>query len=69
MHLFKHDKNTDVAMQVMKRFYISEDDTYKIKIRWWNIVNPANVFYTGVQETIRIDRKKFLKEWNKYDPT
>jgi hypothetical protein len=63
MTLYKHRNNTDVAILVLKKHFIPEKSQYKLKVKWMNIVNPNNIFYTGVQETIAIDKSKFNKEW------
>lgn len=63
MVLLKHIRNTDVAILVLKKYFIPQKDYYKVKVKWMNIVNPNNIFYIGVQETLIINRKKFLKEW------
>lgn len=66
MKLYKHKRNTDVAMCIMKAFYVKSPGVktyYKPKVRWFSIVNPANIFDTGIQENLKIDRNKLLTEW------
>jgi hypothetical protein len=63
--IYKHINNTDVAICIIKSFYVKERDYYKFKVRWMNVVNPNNVFDTGVQENLKIPRQKFSKEWVK----
>lgn len=64
MQLLKHPKNTDVAMLVLRRFY-RDDGYFYLNIRWFNIVNPANVFDMGVKEHIVMTESKY-KEFEVY---
>lgn len=61
--LYKHKNCTDVAILVLSSFYVAERQTYKLKVRWMNIVNPNNIFDVGIQERLEIPRTKFNKEW------
>lgn len=63
--LFKHINNTDVAAEFLKNYYIPEKKTYKIKISWWNIVNPDNIYPIGITETITISKEK-INDWKIY---
>lgn len=63
---YKHERNTDVCIYVLHRFYIKETDEYSVRLRWFNCVNPKNVFDLGVQETVRIKRTDAAK-WKDYD--
>lgn len=63
MGLYKHKNNTDVAMLVIKSFYVQEKNLYKLKVKWMNVVNPSNVFYTGVYENVEIPANVFHKNW------
>ncbi len=66
MGLYKHKYNTDIALCILKSFYVQQGDYYKLKIEWFNIVNPNNIFTTGVKENLKIDRSTFLKDWDYY---
>jgi hypothetical protein len=62
--LYKHDNNTDVALMPLD---IAESgDVYKIKCRWFNIVNPKNVFDLGVVDSVEI-KSQDLKKWKIYE--
>jgi hypothetical protein len=61
MGLYKHINNTDVAILIVKSFYISKSEYYKLKVKWVNIVNPANYFGLG-EENLKISREDF-KNW------
>lgn len=65
---YKHVHNTDVCIYVLHRFYIKETDEYSVRFRWFNCVNPKNVFDLGIQETVRI-KKADAKLWESYDAT
>jgi len=43
-NVYKHRDNTDVAMKVVKSYWIPEKNTWKVKALWLNIINPKNVF-------------------------
>lgn len=66
MKLYKHWNNTDVAMCVLKKYYIRQKHVYKLKVLWFNIVNPNNIYSTGVRENITIDATTFNKNWSFY---
>ena len=60
MRLYKHPNCIDVAMAVLKSFYVKEKDTYKVKIRWINIVSGV-LKDMGCPENLEISRKKFME--------
>lgn len=35
--LYKHEKMTDIAAEVIRSFYVKEKRVWKLKVRWWNI--------------------------------
>lgn len=61
MKLLKHPRMTDVAMLVLKSFFVSQRGTYKLKVRWMRIVTgvPEDL---GVQENLEITSEK-MKEF------
>jgi hypothetical protein len=65
--LLKHVNNTDVAIEVLKSFYIKEKQEYSLKVAWWRVsrVNPPRPMY--ITQRIRIPRKKLHKEWLPYE--
>ena len=67
MNLYKHIKNTDVAIAVTTKIYLSENECYKLKVMWMNIANPRSIKYTGVSEYLVIPKAKFEKEWQLYE--
>jgi hypothetical protein len=60
--LFKHYNCNDVAIEILKKFYVHEKNGYKLKIRWWNVVNPDNSWDMGCQENLFISQDD-LKNW------
>lgn len=63
--IYKHELNTDVAFQVRKQF--SLPNKVKLRITWYNIVNPKNI-YRIEDDKIEI-KKKDLKKWKIYEVT
>lgn len=59
--LYKHKNNTDVAFEIVKKFYVKEKDLYKLKVSWWNIVHkpwPMQVF-----QKLKIPAKALREDW------
>lgn len=67
MSLYKHKNNTDVAILVLKAFHFQNPyenkGYYKIKVRWFNIVNRANMFDMDSQEILTIEQDTFKNDW------
>lgn len=61
--LYKHRRCTDVAILVLHSFYVRQHESYKLKVRWQNVVNPSNIFDMGVAERLEINAHKFNTEW------
>lgn len=69
--LYKHQYCTDTAIMPVKPLRYSPDrKVYKARVRWFNIVNPKNVFDMHVPpngtENIEI-KEEDLKKWRPYD--
>lgn len=65
-NLYKHVNCTDVAFMPIKRpFYVPEKKVYKVKVRWFNVVNPKNVFDLGVVDHIEV-KLEDTKNWRLY---
>lgn len=69
--LYKHKNCTDVALMPVKSpRYSTTRKVYKLKVRWFNIVNPKNVFDMNVGDngTDNVEiREEDLKNWRPYD--
>lgn len=63
--VLKHINNTDVAMMVLDKKYQPSNDTYRIRCRWLNIVNPRNVFDLGIIDNVVIKRDD-MSNWEPY---
>lgn len=61
IRLLKHPKSNDIAMEVLKKFYVKEKDVWKIRVRWWNI-GPHEPFCMWIEEKIQLPTEKFM-EW------
>jgi hypothetical protein len=62
-HLYKHKNCTDTAIMPIKNpLFIPEKRGYKVKVRWFNIVNPENIFDVDVLETIFISAEH-MNDW------
>jgi len=67
MGLYKHNNNTDVAVDVLKQFYIKEKDAYSMKVMWWNI-GPHEPYCMHITQRLRIPREVWLRDWASYEP-
>lgn len=65
-NLYKNTYNTDVAMYPVKVLYIPPKNGYIVKCRWFNIVNPENVFDLGVIDRCFI-KKEDINNWKPYE--
>ena len=64
--LFKHKKNTDVAVEILKWNRPVGKPYTKIKVTWWNI-GPHEPFWLGQMTTGYLtDATKIGKERKKY---
>lgn len=64
LRLYKHKNNTDVAFEILKKFYIKEGDRYSLKIRWWNISRDGkhDPFCMNLVERIKMPADWLHKE-------
>jgi hypothetical protein len=53
-------------MPVKRPLFIPEKKVYKVKVRWFNVVNPQNMFDMNVIETISI-KNKDMQKWRFVD--
>ena len=60
---YKHILNTDVAMKVVKSYYIPEKNGWKLRVIWLNVVNPSNVFPLNIQPDKVFLNREDLKNW------
>lgn len=71
-YLYKHRNNTDVAFQVTSIGFTGYSQL--ISVRWFNIVNPDNIYLIDVQHGITVHddqshdwiRFAFLTEHNEW---
>ena len=60
MELYKHKNGRDVAILPVDIRY-STREVYKVKVKWYNIVNPNNVYFIS-DGRIEI-KKEHLFDW------
>ena len=66
--LYKHVNNTDVAVEVIKKYYIKEKDMYAFKFGWWAVgkakykPRPMLIF-----QRFKIPREVWLRDWKLYN--
>jgi len=69
MKLYKHIKNTDVAVEVLRFIHIPGKDYVKIKVRWWKIsgkpycMNIVQHMQTTEGSNLKQRRKYPIKKW------
>lgn len=67
--LYKHEACTDVALMPVKRpFFVPEKKIYKVRCRWYNIVNPDNVFECGEGIDNVVIKEEDIRRWRFYEP-
>ena len=59
--LYKHNNGRDVAILPLD-IRLSTRDVYKIKVRWFNIVDPDHIFDMGCPDRIEI-KKEDIRNW------
>lgn len=62
--LRKHPASSDIAMEVLKSYYVKEKDLYKVKVRWWNIGKCHEPWCIHEIEKLEIPAAKF-REWKR----
>jgi hypothetical protein len=67
MKLYKHKNNIDVAVQVVKSFYVKEKGLYKMKVNWWNIGVCHAPYDMRITERVQIQKHTWLNEWELYE--
>lgn len=69
MVLLKHINNTDVAIEIIKSFYVKEKEVYKLHVMWWDIgiCHPPRCM--GFNQKITIPREVMRNEWRVYEYT
>lgn len=67
MELYKHLKNNDVAVEVIKSFYVKEKKALKMKVMWWNIGRCHEPWSMNITQRIEIPVDLWIKDWIKYD--
>lgn len=66
-YLYKHENCTDTALMPVKRpFFVPEKQIYKVRCRWFNIVNPNNVYDMGVVDNVVI-KAEDIRRWKFYE--
>lgn len=65
MVLYRHINNRDVAIRIIKKFYVKETDTFKLRVEWWNVVHEPTCM--NIKQNISIPASK-MSEWKYYGP-
>lgn len=66
--LLKHQDNTDVALRVIKKFYIKEKDAYSLQVEWFRVSTARNkvLWPMGITQRIKIPRLRWQTEWEAF---
>lgn len=64
--LRKHVNNTDVAIEIVKIFYVREKRLFKLTVRWWNIRRCHAPYPLNIAQKLEIDVLKW-KDWEPYE--
>lgn len=65
LNLYKHISGKDIAIAPKHIIFISEKNVYKVKVSYYNIVNPKFPYPIGITETVEI-KKEDMKNWKEY---
>lgn len=64
--LLKHVDNEDVAIEILKRFYIKEKQEWILKVRWWNVGRCHPPWDMGLIQKIRVSQIDRFTKWKPY---
>lgn len=67
MYLYKHRNNTDIAFEVLKRFYIRENGAYSLKVAWWRVRGDEVLYPFNIVERIQLKRDVLTNDWEYID--
>lgn len=69
MILYIHKNNTDIACEVVKKFYVKEKDLYKFKLSWYRVSRARGklLWPLGVTERHSIPRKTWQEDWELFN--
>jgi len=67
MKLYKHINNTDVAIDIIKKFYVKEKALWKFKVMWWNVGECHDPWPMNITQQIEIPKEVWEKEWKLYE--
>lgn len=65
MQLLRHVNNRDVAIQIIRSFYVPEKLTYKFTVYWWNIGACHAPWSMGIREKIEVSKSQ-MSDWKPY---
>lgn len=64
--LWKHIDMRDVAIEIVKDYYIPEKDSYKMRVMWWNIGECHAPWCMVVSQRLTITRRDWEEKWKPY---
>lgn len=62
--LWKHVEMRDVAMDVVKAYYVKEKRIWKLRVLWWNIGACHKPWPMGVEQRLEIPEER-RREWQR----
>lgn len=65
MKLYVHERNTDIAFEIISKTLNEETNKYELTVVWWNI-GPHTPWCMNIVQTLYIDKQKFEDEWHVY---
>ncbi len=60
--LLYHPNTTDIAMEVIKSFYVKENKKWKIKVMWWNIGKCHQPWCMNIVERLVLTDEQY-RQW------
>ena len=64
--MLKHINNNDVAIEIIRKFYVHEKQMYEFKVRWWNIGKCHTPYYMGIEQKIAVSKQE-AANWVPYE--
>ena len=66
MRLYIHQEMRDVAIEIVKSFYVKEKELWKFKVVWWNVGRAHEAWCMNLTQRIEVSKKDWANKWRLY---